>query len=60
MAVADNAMAARAFLLYNKEEINQLCQWATMKMKVACFHKMGTHMGMKWAVFFKIRRKLQY
>lgn len=52
-------LAGRAFLVYNKEEINQLCQWATMKIKVTYFHKMGKPMGTKWAVSMEKQRFIQ-
>ena len=30
-----------------------------MKIKVACFHKMGNAMGTKWAVFIEKHRFIQ-
>ncbi len=30
-----------------------------MKIKVACFHRMGKVMGMKWAVFLESERFIQ-
>ena len=30
-----------------------------MKIKVACFHRMGKPMGMKWAVFLENERFIQ-
>lgn len=44
------------FTVYNNEELNQLYEWATIKINVVCFYKMGTFVGNEWAKTFEILR----
>lgn len=52
VSLINTSFEVSGFTVYNNEELNQLYEWATMKINVVCFHKMGTFMGIEWAKIF--------